>query len=255
MCCSPSKVTTTSEVKLPKFIEEGGQDALDMARDIIAKPYQAFGGDKVADLTGRQTTAMGLLDNIMPSTLRTGSTGLDMSRIGEYMNPFTDEVINKVIGDITRGGAIQGEQMDNTFHAGGAFGDARQGAFDAEIGKNMASEIAGASSNLRSGAFSDALRTLMAEPGMEAQQMGNAYDYVRNLLGLGSVEQGQAQAETDAAVGDFNEARDYDKSSLDVLIRTLAGVPYGKTSTQTQPGPSTAGQIAGAGMNIASMFI
>jgi hypothetical protein len=254
-CCSPSQNTTTSTVKLPKWASEAGQSNYQMAQDIAARPYQAYGGDKVADLTGRQSTALSLLDNIAPSAITTGKTGFDLSRVSEYMNPFTDEVINRAASDIARGGQVAGENMDNAFHSGGAFGDMRHGVFDAENAKNTMSEIGKMSSNMRSGAFSDALRTLMAEPQYEAAQMGNAYDYARNLLGLGAVEQGQAQAETDADIGSFNEARDYDKAGLDMLIRVLSGTPMDKTSTQSVPGASPLAQGLGMATNVASMFI
>jgi hypothetical protein len=114
-CCSPSQNTTTSTVKLPKWASEAGQSNYQTAQDIAARPYQAYGGDKVADLTGRQSTALSLLDNIAPSAITTGKTGFDLSRVSEYMNPFTDEVINRAASDIARGGQVAGENMDNAF--------------------------------------------------------------------------------------------------------------------------------------------
>lgn len=253
-CFSPSKVTTTSKVELPKWVEEAGKANYGTAQQIGGQGYEAYGGDRVADMTSRQTDALGLLDMFKPKVLQNGQTGIDMSQIGRFMDPYINDVVNATTADMVRGAQMQGETMDNTFHSGGAFGDARQGAYDAEIGKNLASEVGRMSAGLRSGGFSQALDALMREPGVEAQQIGNALNYQGGQMAAGGAEQGQNQAEQDWLYQLFNMPRDRQIENLNLLTSSLSGTPYSKTQTNTTPGPSTFAQIAGPMASVAGAW-
>ena len=252
---SPSKTETKSEVKLPGYIEDASKGIVSSATSTANKPWQGYGGDLVADWDPKQQQAYNLSGTVMPSALQTGNAGLDMSRLPEFMNPFTQNVIDTSMSDMIRSANIAGEQMDNQFHSGGeSFGDARQGAFDSSMVSDMARQVGGMSAGLNMQNYDQALGTLKALPGIEAGNMANVDQYLRSLFGYGGQAQAQGQAEIGADYGQFQEQRDWDKDRLSWLNSIVAGTPYGKTSTQEVAGASPLAQMTGGAMNIASMF-
>lgn len=240
-----SEKKSTSKVEIPKWVEDAGKQNYNFAQNITGQPYQPYGGDRVADLTDRQMGSFDMLDQFMPSLLAGGKSGIDMSRMGEFMDPYVNDVVDATTADMVRGSQMQGETLDNAFHSGGAFGDARQGAYDAEMGKNLASEVGRMSAGLRSGGFAQALEALMREPSIEGQQMGNALNYVGAQQGAGAIEQGQNQSEQDWLYQLFNMPRDRQIEDLNVRTSALSGTPYSKTQVNTEQGPSMFAQLLG----------
>ena len=249
------KTKSTSESSIPAWMEQAGQEIFNQGQSIANQPYQAYGGPLVADWTPQQQMALDMSTSFMPTALQTGSTGIDMSRLGEFMNPFTQSVIDSSIADMLRGSQIAGENMDNAFHSGGAFGDMRQGAFDAENVSNLRRDIGSMASGLNQANFSQALGSLFKLPQYEAQSQGNAMNWLSNLMGMGGMAQGQQQDVINADYAQFQDQQNYGKDQLSWLSSLLGSTPHTKTTTATTPTASPFAQMVGGAANIGSMFV
>ena len=87
-----------------------------------------------------------------------GSTGtFDPSiNVNQFMNPFTQEVIDTTLEDIARQGALQQQAQDAQAVSSGAFGGSRQGIMDARLAGNILREQARAGGQLRAQGFESA---------------------------------------------------------------------------------------------------
>lgn len=254
---SPSKQTSTTKVEIPKWIEDAGKSNYDFAKSIGDKGFTPFGGQQVAGFSGNQNKAFDLINSITPKSLQTGEFGINMDDIGKFMNPYTQEVTDRAVSDLLRSGEVQKEGLDNQFHGGGegAFGDARAGAFQAELASGLSREAGNLSANLNSQNFDKALQALIGETSVAGQQQNQATDFISKLFGYGSAEQGQEQSELDAVRSEFDREQAFDDETLNRLMAALSGTPFAKTQTSTTPGPSPFGQVAGGASALASMFI
>lgn len=186
----------------------------------------------------------------------------DMDR-SAYMNPYVQEVVNKSMAAL--GDARDQALMANADKAvaAKAFGGSRAAVVDAITNSETAKQAGLLSSQLYSDAFNqataamqgDATRGLQADlanqqAGLQkaatdvsaAQGLlgaGNALNQSRltDFLGLqqiGQQQQAQSQAEIDADLAKFLEARDYDLERLNTRLAALGMSPYGRTETTTK---------------------
>jgi len=252
---SNQEKTGSTKVEIPKWIEDAGKSNYQFAQSIANKPYEAYGGPGVADFSGLSNKAFDLMGGMSLPALLAGGGGFDMSRLGEFMNPFTQSVIDSSISDMIKGSQIAGENMDNAFHQGGAFGDMRQGAFDAENLSNLRQDIGRMSSGLNMQNFNQAMDSLFKLPQFENQQQQNAFSFLDALLGGGGLQENKAQQGINWDYGQWQEKQGDDINKLNILSSALSATPYSKEQTTYEAAPSTGAKVLGTGLNIASMFI
>jgi hypothetical protein len=110
-------------------------------------------------------------------------------------------------------------------------------------GKDQQAEIAGGQLVLSSG---DALRDAASQAMDFADiQQAQAFERLAALEASGMSQRDMSQAVRDMAYADFVEKRDWQKSNYSWLSSILSGFPASFNTINTQPGPSTAGQLAG----------
>lgn len=100
-----------------------------------------------------------------------------------FMNPYTDEVINRAETDIARQGQMQGNQIRAQAVGQGAFGGSRQAVAEAELGRNVMDQQARTAAELRSRGFEGAQQ--QAQTAFEQQQQRQA-QFGQLLGGLGT---------------------------------------------------------------------
>lgn len=234
---------------------------------------------------GEQTLAGGVGATGAAIPLTYGSLGMYDPRMAqEYMDPYQEEVIQGVQGDILRQAQLQAQNLGAQGVAAGAFGGARSGVMQAELGRAAGEQLAKTTAGLRSAgyqqaiqqsqqAFADQQRRMqsgaqlfgqigqgLGSLGMqqaalgEAAQMGQQRD-INTLLSLGGVQQQQAQSELDA-YRQTQLARQYEPyQRISFMSDIFRGVPSQQSSflTRTAPGASLASQIGGIGLGIAGL--
>jgi len=185
--------------------------------------------------------------------------------IAQFMNPFTESVIDASQADIARQGQIQQNQINANAVGAGAFGGSRQAIANQELQRNVMDQQAKTGSQLRATGFESALqqarnladtqireRSLLGQlagqqAGIGQLQQQLSQNDVASQLGIGSLQQGQAQALLDAArQGDLQQAYE-PQQRLAQFSDLLRGVPSSQqtTSSVTAPTPSLLSQIGG----------
>lgn len=210
-------------------------------------------------LTGANTALTGVMGQ--PSVTNTfGASG-----ISQFMNPYTESVIDATQADIARQGGIAQNQINANAVGAGAFGGSRQAIANQELQRNVMDQQAKTGSQLRATGFESALqqarnladaqireRSLQGSlagqlAGLGGLQQQFGQQDVASLLGIGSLQQSQAQALLDAArQGDLQQAYE-PQQRLSYFSDILRGVPSAQqtTTSVTAPTPSLLSQIGG----------
>lgn len=261
--------TQTTQVKLPKWVEQASQSNYNFAQDIADKPYNPFLGQTVADLGQGTTDAFDLFYNTLgqgnenyaaASDLFTkqgqGLLGMDRSA---YMNPLIDEVEGKALSalDKSRVQSLMGNA--DKARASKAFGGDRAAVVDAVTNSETAEKAGILSAGLRKDAWDTATGMMQGDlagfgqAGQGQIATGDAFNKQRlsdvtGLLGIGQTQQNQQQAELDDIKGRFDEANNYDLERLNILLSSLGMSPYGRTET-------TKGTTSGGGFDPAQFGV
>jgi hypothetical protein len=149
-------------------------------------------GQGVSTLTGADTrnqfaTAQGLAGLAAQGTL--GATQpIGQSQISQYMNPYSNMVLQQQLAEMNRQAQIQGQDLQAQATKAGAFGGMREGVQRAELGRNLAQTQNQAIANSLQQGYGQALNT--AQQQQQAQLAG--YNQLGNIgQGIGSLATGQ----------------------------------------------------------------
>lgn len=238
------------------------------ANEVSKTPFQGFGGERIAGLdpatlAGFQNQMQqfgGLTQNLgLGSNLLQGLAGQSIEdRIGQFQNPFEQQVIQGLQGDFAR----QNQQGLNQLGAGaasqGAFGGTRQGVaegtFLGEQSRNQSNQLG----QFRQQGFNQSVQNAFQQQG---QQQGLA-GQLTNLgltglqgqsgaqLALGGSRQAVDQANRDFQFQEFMRQINQPLQNLQLLQQTLAGAPTGQTTTEFAQGNPFAGALGGAAQGI-----
>jgi hypothetical protein len=233
-----------------------------------------------------QNTAAGLT-NYQPGQINAGSlAGTDLS---SYMNPYTQNVINSGLQslDIQRQQALNqvGDQALRT----GAFGGSRQGVSEGVTNAGAAMQAGQLASGLQAQNFAQAQaaaqndlnRNLQAQTANQQAGLSGAGLNLQAANNLGTLAaqgqnsflqgnaaalagqegiQNQNQQQLAAQQQAYQEQQQFPVQQLQIPLQALGATPYGQSSTQTSPGPSTnlgysALGGAGVGAQIGNMLM
>jgi hypothetical protein len=234
---------------------------------------------------GMETAASGVGATGAAIPLTYGSLQMyDPNMAQQYMDPYQEEVIGNVQRDILRQAQMQEQNLGAQGVAAGAYGGARQGVMQAELGRAAGEQLAKTTAGLRSAgyqqaiqqsqqAFADQQRRMqsgaqlfgqlgqgLGSLGMqqaalgEAAQTGQQRD-INALLSLGGLQQQQAQSELDAYRNTMLQRQYEPYQRVSFMSDIFRGVPSTQTtlSSTTSPSPSFGSQVAGLGLGIAGL--
>ena len=206
---------------------------------------------------------------------RVAAAGIDPTSYQQFMNPFTEDVIARTQQDIADKGAQQQLQAQASAAGQGAFGGSRQAVLQGQIAADVMDQQARTGAQLRSQGFQQAqnlaqqaaqqqlrqaqltgqlgqtvagLGTQTAALGQLGQQMG--VQDVNTLLGIGGLQQGQAQKEFDVARANELAQQALPFQRIGFLSDIFRGVPalQQTVSRTTTPPPSRGSQLLGLGI-------
>jgi hypothetical protein len=275
------KTTTTQEMKMPELQEKFLTGTVfPEAQKILATPFQAYEGDRVAGLTDLQQTALqgyGGLDMGAPAFAQAADVystiageGLSPERIQTYMSPYTQNVIDASMRDLARQRDITLNEMGAAATRAGAFGGSRQGVAEAETQRAFAETAADTAARLREAGYTQAAGLAQADL---AQRMAAAQGGIgaagaglqQQVAGLGAqmaageAERVLSQQEQDALYEQYMLAMQYPLTQFGVATGAAGAIPAGYgTTTKTERNPmGTIGGILGgigsAGKGLAAM--
>ena len=280
--------TQTQEqvVRLAPFQEEFLADIFESAKALTepgSSTSMPFAKQQLAGLSEAQqraiTEALGGIGDFAPFLQRgdaavqqgiAGAQGADFSPTSyqQFMDPFTEDVIRATEADIARQGAMQQNQLGAGAVGAGAFGGSRQGIAQGQIARNIQDQMARTTSQLRSQGFTQAqnlaqqaarqqlaqaqlggqLGVSQAGLGQLGQQMGT--QDINTLLGIGGLQQQQAQKEFDVARANTLAEQALPFQRIGFMSDIFRGVPalQQTTSRITTPPPSRGSQLLGLGI-------
>ncbi|MFA5135689.1 MAG: hypothetical protein WC505_07960 [Patescibacteria group bacterium] len=286
--------TTITKSEPPEYIKPYSVELANRANSLSNRPYQGYGGEQVAALNEYHNAGMSTIANRANggdatfnaangqarNTLNGGYLG--QGAYGNAMagvdNKYLNDVINNTNSDVVR--AFQNgtmPQTDASFARSGAFGGSAWQQANAENNRQMASELAKNTSNLRmqdyqtqqqlaenmaerqTGAWGAERGNMMGMVGAGQQLSNQVYTDAQNMLGVGDIYRDYQQTLDNQNYQNFLNQQNWPLQNLDILsnaIRTSMG--GGGTSTQTGTMPTVnrtasmiGGGMAGAGLGSA----
>ncbi len=256
---APQQVTTESSSSIPQYMQQFGQEQIQMGQELAKTPFAPFPGQMVEPFSTPQQQAFGDVaanQGIWQSAL--GSAGQDFAAgVGGYMNPYMDTVKAGVNRSFDQSQLAQ----DAAVTQAGALGGDRRGIYDAEIAGQRAralGDVDAAAYNQGADRFFQDKSRMGALAGL---QQGMAAGDVGQLQQIGAQQQALGQANIDANYGEFMREQQHPFEMMNVRQAAGTGLPYATSSTynQTIPGASggvlnTLGSVAGIAGGVGSLF-
>lgn len=278
---------TTTEAKLPPWLNTAGQSAVGIAGQIASQPYTAYGGPRVASMSAGEKAAQtganaqvgkysGAYDTAQGMTGVGAAPINDQFKTGwqDYMNPYLQGVLDPQIREINKNQQRQ-TLADNAASIGrGAFGGSRNAILQGQRELGATQTVGDVTGKAYADAYDKALAGFTTDVGIKQNNASRALaggaqtgtlagqqatvegTTIDRQAAFGGLDRGLQQASLDTAYGDFIQQRDWRQHQLDAYIRTLSGVPYPSSSstTSSQPGQSVAAQATGAAVAGAGLY-
>lgn len=197
--------TKNEQKSIPAWLTADTQENIGNLRGLRDNGYQAYGGPRVADLSGDEGNAFSLIRSLAGSSnpytadsaaafkgvAGTPAAQVSTSRLiddvpgaggggstADYMNPFISSVLAPQLRDIDRQTMQRQKQMNARSTSSGAFGDARTGieaAFNSDLGDRRRIDTVGKG-------YSDAFASAL---GMKGIDLSRALDVSKTNASLG----------------------------------------------------------------------
>ena len=274
------KRKTTSETKIPSWLEAGSKQAVALGQKIAEREYTPYEGERIAGLDPNEQRAYELaqsgvggyqadLDRSRELTEQGARSFLDAD-MEAYMNPYVKGALDPAAREIKEETARQVALRGQEAGMAGAFGGARQAIAESETRRGGTEALSdlyqkGYERAFESGAAKFSADRNAAARGAEqfralgAQGQQQLTQDMQNLMTTGGMKRSLEQAGLDFDYQQFVEARDWDITNLQPLLAAVAGVPYGTKTTNTQKtsglgnaigvAASAAGAIMSGGMS------
>ena len=179
---APSQQTVTSQI--PEYFKEIQERTLRTAEDVFTQPYTGYQGQRVAPLSGGEQAAANVFSTqILPQAgqlAQIGAQTFDTATMQQYMNPYTNAVIQSTLSDLGETYGQQQRAMATQAIGAGAFGGAREGVERALGKERYLDQVADVSSRLRQAGFESGAQRFAQD---RATQLQAAQSQLSGLAG------------------------------------------------------------------------
>ena len=263
---APSQSTTSYDI--PEYFKEIQERTLRRGEEEFSKPYQAYTGQRVAQLNPMETQAADIYKNqILPQSGQLAGIGQDIATAGAqtydtataqaYANPYENQVVSGALKDLQEAYGQSQQSMNASAIGAGAFGGSRQGIQNVLGAERFIESAADTSARLRQAGFESGANRFAQDRAAQLQsaqsQIGALGQSAAGLQQFGAQARGIEQAGLAEGYRDFIEEREFGGNQVKQMIGALSGAPirsYGeeRTGYTTTPvaGPSMFGQVTGA---------
>lgn len=216
--------SSTTVQSIPSELKPLATAYTDKAINLGNQPYQAYGGQRFADMNTTQHLGAGMIqDRALNGSATMGNAEGNLNQImGGQGNPYLDSMVNKAQGNVLA-------------NANGAA--ARSGSFgNSGIAEAAARQMGDVASSMYGNAYAGDQANRLSAIGM-APTFGNAaYNDAGQLLRAGQMYQDQDQQQKDFQYGQFQEAGNLPYKQLAAMSGVFGSQPFGSSSTTTQSG-------------------
>ena len=267
-----SATSVLAETQIPEWVSKGGQELFNQAKYLAEQGFDPYGGQRIADLTETEQTALGLMGDaatVGDPYFAAGGAALagagqtwDQAAADRYMDPYQQNVTDVAARELNR----QYDQQRSTEMANaaahGAFGGSRASLLETETERGRNLGLSDLYLRAQSDAYKNAQKAFMTEQN-RLGNIGTAYGQLgtgattagvqgaQSLATLGGLERAIEQQSLDTAYGDFLAEQQHPYQQVNFATGVLKGVPYNQqtatttTSTAPQLTSSPFGQVAG----------
>lgn len=167
------------------------------------------------------------------------NAALQGPNIGQFANPFQQQVINNTMGDIGTAQQMAQNQLGAQATQARAFGGSRHGVAEGLTNQGFIKQAADTSANLNMQGFNTALAAGQQQQGMLSNLAQQGFGFGQQLnqqqMQQGGMQQGMVQMLIDAAKGQYGGFTGAPAQSLQLPMAALGAANMGQqTQTQTQ---------------------
>jgi hypothetical protein len=275
--------TTQSSIQqqqLPPWVNEAAEQNYAFAQNVANRPLQQYQGQMVADVGPQMQQAWNLAANSgnaggpqyqeaeagLLSSLGKAAPQIATTNLQNYMNPYTQNVINTTLPLMQQQAAQQQANLGANATQASAFGGSRQGVAQGVAGAQSALNMGQMAAQLNQANYQQAQQAatsdvnaqlqknqqdLLASQGLTnlgQQAQTNQARQFSELTTAGALEQSQAQNQINAQQNKFNQAWNYPNQQMSTLLSALGMTPYGQTNVGVQTGQQTTDYSNNLGM-------
>jgi len=248
---SPSNTTQTVKNEPPEYIKPYAIDLMNKGSAVAARPYQAYGGQRIAGFSPEQEAGLTGTFNRAQSgneAMNLGNRNLESMLKGDYLNPESNPFFKGVVDQAM--GQTQG-RLNTQFNSPGAFGNTAH----QEV---MARGLGDVANQMYSNNYMNERQNMMGALGMAPQYAQNDYNDLNAMLSAGDARRQLSQDTLNQQYADWLEQQNYPLKQLDILGNTI-GMSMGNSGTSTSTGPNpyqpnTTANLLGGGMSLAGLL-
>jgi hypothetical protein len=287
---------TVTQTNIPEYARPYVETMLGKSEaltDIEKNPYQAYGGQRIAEFAPLQKQAFSNVANQQTASQLGAATGLagaaGLGAIGAgadyrnmatnpfatqaYMSPYMQNVVNVQKDEALRDAQIRNLGANLGSARQGAYGGARQILAEQERNRNLQTQLGQIQAGGSQKAFEAAQQAQQFGTSAGLQGFGQALQGASTLGNLGqtqfaqqqgintaqqnvgAIQQAQAQQGLDQAYQDFLKQKNYPYQQLAFQSDMLRGLPLSQAAQQqyTAP-PSMVSQLGGLGMSALGIY-
>jgi len=237
-----SKGATTSATSLDPQLKEKYLQAYSGIQSAAEIPFTPYTGDLVSGFNPDQldtfAATRGMFGDAMGYNPRAELAGMATGPldIAQYQNPYQEQVIDAAINDLDRARQIQIADSQDRAIGAGAFGGSRSAILEGDADRGYYDAVGRTAAQLRSQGFDTAAGLGMQDrgfrAGLQGGLLGDQYQTLGLLGGIGGQQQGLGQSGLDATYGQFGRAVDYPLRQAGLLSSAISGLPFEGQTTQ-----------------------
>lgn len=279
-------VTTqdTSNTTYPSWYQSYLNSILGKASSVANAPYQQYGGPRIAPQTQDTLNSYNMvrdqvgsqqpLLNTAGNYLASAGQAVGQGDIDQYMNPYTNDVVNS-IAQLGQRNLTENllPQVNDTFIKSGNFGSSTNGDFTQRALRDTNESVLNQQTAALQSGFGNALTAAQNNKQNQlnaGEQLGSLANTGQTiglkdaaaLEGIGNEQQQQGQNSLDLAYNDFQNQTQYPEQQVNFLSNIAHGInaPTSTTSTSTGPGtasqqaPNPLSQVLGAGVGLSGIL-
>lgn len=246
------KTKSSSSTQIDKALVPLRNEILGQTMSYAKSPVEQYQGERVAGFNPMQQQAFGSMGALAGQGQGMAQQGFNIlggigtadQRMSAYMNPYTQEVIDRSMSDLERQRQMTMQKTNADAINARAFGGSRQAVADSLTNEAYARQMGDLASALRFQGFNTALGAAQQDV-QQQQQLAEAlqlagYGAIQGGMDAGSMQQQLQQMQLDAEREKFYEPQNFQMQKLDFLTGIASGVPQGSTSSGVTKAPKAA---------------